>query len=45
MVQIFIAKTPSGPRFFWNLGANVGVASPNIREDVQLVQFAFHVTQ
>lgn len=28
-------------RFIWNLTANVGIGSPNRREDVQLVQFGY----
>jgi hypothetical protein len=28
-------------RFFWNLSANVGVASPNKQDDVQLVQLGY----
>lgn len=30
-----------GTRFFWNLSANVGVASPNRPDDVQLVQLGY----
>jgi hypothetical protein len=29
------------PRIFWNIEANVGVASPNRPDDVQLIQLAY----
>jgi len=45
MVSIFVAKTASGPRFFWNIDANVGEKSANRREDVQLVQFGVYCMQ
>jgi hypothetical protein len=41
-VRIFVGKHPDGfDFFFWNIDANVGLFSPNIQEDVQLVQFGY----
>ncbi len=37
----FIVTGNKGKRFFWNIDANVGLNSPNKREDVQLIQFGY----
>lgn len=42
MVKPIIAGSSGKQVYFLNIDANVGVASPNKAEDVQLVQFGFH---
>ena len=37
----FIVKKETGDKFFWNIDANVGVASPNRVDDVHLIQFGY----
>ncbi|MEO2091651.1 MAG: hypothetical protein ABGY75_19520 [Gemmataceae bacterium] len=37
-MKVFVSSTG---RFFFNLSANVGVNSPNKKDDVELVQFAY----
>lgn len=41
MVQPIIATLSSGRVYFMNLDGNVGLNSPNLIDDVQLVQFGF----
>lgn len=41
MVSPLVAKTPEGPKYMWTIDANVGLASRNKPDDVQLVQFAY----
>lgn len=41
MVQPIIAKLAAGKIYFMNLDGNVGLNSPNLIDDVQLVQFGF----
>jgi hypothetical protein len=41
MVQPVIATLASGRIYFMNLDGNVGLNSPNLIDDVQLVQFGF----
>src|SRR5262245_13266160 len=41
MNPILLAKPQGGLRFFWNIDANVGAASPNIQDDVELIQFGY----
>lgn len=41
MVSPIILSGSQGPRFFFNLDANVGPDSPNRPDDVQLVQMGF----
>jgi len=41
MVQPVIATLSTGRVYFMNLDSNVGISSPNLTEDVQLVQFGF----
>jgi hypothetical protein len=40
-VKIFPLKFQGDDRFFFNTTANVGLASPNLLEDVQLVQLGY----
>jgi hypothetical protein len=41
MPRIFIASPGNADLFFWNLTAAVGLKSPNLRADVDLVQFGY----
>jgi hypothetical protein len=41
MPRIFIAGPGQADLFFWNLTSDVGVRSPNLRVDVDLVQFGY----
>jgi hypothetical protein len=43
MVSPVLLKTSRGSKFFWNIDANVGAASPNKTEDVQLVQLGYSI--
>jgi hypothetical protein len=43
MVSAVLVKKPGVQKFFWNLDANVGLASPNKTDDVQLVQLAYSI--
>ena len=39
VVKIYVPATAN--RFLWNIDGNVGVSSPNKKEDVELVQFGY----
>ncbi|MCP4561304.1 MAG: hypothetical protein GY873_18790 [Bosea sp.] len=41
MEPVVLTNSSGLKRIFWNLTANVGVRSPNQREDVQFVQFGY----
>jgi len=41
MVSPMLIQGTGGSKFFWNVDANVGAASPNNTDDVQLVQFGY----
>lgn len=43
MVKPLILSRKTGSVFFWNLSHNVGLNSPNQRDDVHLVQFAYRL--
>ena len=44
MVAPFLLKKENGEhKFFWNIDANVGVASPNRTDDVHLIQFGYFI--
>src|SRR5262245_39631378 len=44
MVAPFLLKKENGEhKFFWNTDANVGVASPNRKDDVHLIQFGYFI--
>jgi hypothetical protein len=41
VTSILINKSSEGGKFFWNIGAKVGLGSPNRPADAQLVQFGY----
>jgi hypothetical protein len=43
MVAPTVVNFKDGPKILWNVGAKVGLASPNKAADVQLVQFAYRL--